>query len=61
MKKKNLRRDHSGFDSDFDSNSGKNVSGGKGKSSKHKLSIYDEYDDVDESYVSYEKFKGRHK
>lgn len=59
MKKQNLNSKQSSFDSDFGSNSGKKV-GAKDKSSKRRLSIYD-YEEDDEEFVSYEKFKNRHK
>lgn len=60
MKKQNLKRGHESIESD-NFNPGKKASAGKDKSSKRKLSIYDEYEDVDDSYVPYEKFKGRRK
>ncbi len=60
MKKQNLNSKQSSFDSDFGSNAGKKVAG-KNKSSKRKLSIYDDYEEDDEEFVSYEKFKNRHK
>ena len=60
MKKQNLNSNQSSFDSDFGSNSGKKV-GAKDKSSKRRLSIYDDYEEDDEEIVSYEKFKSRHK
>lgn len=59
MKKTNFKSNHSEFDIDYDSAPGKKVSRAKGKSSKRKLSIYDEYEDVDDMYVIHEKFKNR--
>ncbi|MCF6331880.1 MAG: hypothetical protein L3J11_01235 [Draconibacterium sp.] len=60
MMKKEVKRDHSGFESDYDSLRVKKVVGSKDRSSKRKLSIYDEYGDEDE-YLMNEKFKNRHK
>lgn len=59
MKKKNLNRNYKGFDDESNFNSGK-ASMPKGKDSKRKFSIYDDYEDEDE-FISYEKFKKRHK
>ena len=60
MKKKNLKKGHRGFEDDYDL-SGKKSAGTKSKGSKRKLSIYDDYEEDDEEFISYEKFKKRHK
>jgi hypothetical protein len=60
MMKKNVKRSHSGFEVDYDSYPGKKVAGPKDKSSKRKLSIYDDYEE-DEEYIINKKIKIRHK
>lgn len=60
MKKQNLNSKQSSFENDYDSNHGKK-GGAKDKSSKRKLSIYDDYEEDDDEFVSREKFKNRHK
>lgn len=60
MKKRNLNSKQSNFDRDSDSNSGKKGVA-KDKSSKRRLSIYDNYEEEDEEFINYEKFKNRHK
>ena len=58
MKKKISKSKSSGFEGDFDY--GKK-GGGKDKSSKKRLSIYDDYEEDDEIFSSREKFKNRNK
>ena len=60
MKKKNLKRNQKGFDDESKFSSGKN-SVPKDKSSKRRLSIYDDYEEDDDEFISYEKFKKKHK
>ncbi|MEZ5102946.1 MAG: hypothetical protein R2757_00495 [Draconibacterium sp.] len=60
MKKKNLKGKPSGFDSDYGVGMGKKVAG-KDKSSKKRLSIYDDYEEDDDELMQREKFKNRHK
>lgn len=60
MKRQNLNNKQSGFESDYGSNPGRKVPG-KDKSSKKRLSIYDDYEEDDDEFVSREKFKNRHK
>ena len=60
MKKKNLKSKQSGFEGDNSSILNKKVTG-KDKSSKRKLSIYDDYEEDDDEFVMREKFRGRHK
>ena len=56
--KKKISKSKPGFDNDFDF--GRNKKGsGKDKSSKKRLSIYDDYEDDDDLYSSREKFKSR--
>jgi hypothetical protein len=59
MKKNNLRRNHSDFNDSYES--GKIGSGLKDKSSKKRLSIYDEYEEEDDLFQGHEKFKNRRK
>ena len=61
MKKKNLKRGHKGFEDDSNFSSGIKSSGVKSKDSKRKLSIYDDYEEDDDEFISYEKFKKKHK
>ena len=61
MKKQNLNSKQSSFENDFSNNEGKKVAGAKDKSSKRKLSIYDDYEENDDEFVIREKFKNRHK
>jgi len=58
MKKKISKSKSSNFDGDFDFGHGKKGSG-KDKSSKKRLSIYDDYEEDDEIFSSREKFKNR--
>lgn len=58
MKKKFSKNRSSNFDNDFDY--GKK-GGGKDKSSKRRLSIYDDYEEDDDVYSGREKFKNRNK
>ncbi len=60
MKKKHLKSKPSGSEGDYGSNLSKKVSG-KDKSSKKRLSIYDDYEEDDDVFVMREKFKSRHK
>lgn len=59
MKKNSLKKNHSDFDDNF--SLGKKGAVGKDKSSKKRLSIYDEYEEEDELFPHQEKFKGRRK
>ena len=59
MKKKISKNRSSDFDGDFNNHGKKG--GGKDKSSKKRLSIYDDYEDDDDMYSGHEKFKNRHK
>jgi len=61
MKKKNLKRNNKGFEDDSNFNVGKKGAGAKSKDSKRRLSIYDDYEEDDDEFISYEKFKKRHK
>lgn len=58
MMKKNIKKNHSGFEDDSFF-SGKKGSIGKDKGSKKRLSIYDEYEEEEEDFVVREKFKKR--
>jgi len=60
MKKKHFKGKSSDYDSDFGSAFSKKASG-KDKSSKRRLSIYDDYEEDDEEFMIREKFKNRHK
>jgi hypothetical protein len=60
MKKKNQKRNHSGFEEDYDFKSSKKQRRLKNKSNKKKLSIYDDYDDEDDFIIN-EKFGNRRK
>jgi hypothetical protein len=60
MKKKISKNRSSGFDGGFDSGQGsKGVA--KDKSSKKRLSIYDDYEEDDDIFLPREKFKSRNK
>jgi len=59
MKKNSIKRNHSDFDDNY--GVGKHGSVPKDKSSKKKLSIYDEYADEDDDFAGEEKFKTRKK
>ena len=61
MKKNNLKRNHQGYNDDYDSIFGKKGSGAKSKNSKKKLSIYEDYEDEEDEFEVHEKFKKRHK
>ena len=61
MKNKNLKRNHRGFEDESNFGSGNKGSVAKSKASKKRLSIYDDYEDDDDEFVSYEKFKKKHK
>jgi len=61
MKKKNLKKGRKNFEDDYDFNAGKNGAASKSKGSKRKLSIYDDYEEDDDEFIAYEKFKKRHK
>ncbi len=59
MKKSSLKKHHS----DFDDNFGPVKKGvtAKDKTSKKRLSIYDEYEEEEDLFPHQEKFKGRRK
>jgi len=59
MKKSSLKKNHSDFDDSF--GPAKKVVIGKDKSSKKRLSIYDEYEEEEDLFPHQEKFKGRRK
>lgn len=59
MKKNNLKRNHSDFNDNYEF--GKKGSGSRDKSSKKRLSIYDEYEEEDDLFLNQEKFKNRRK
>jgi hypothetical protein len=59
MKKISLKKNYSDFDDSF--SLGKKGAVAKDKSSKKRLSIYDEYEEEDESVQHQEKFKNRRK
>lgn len=61
MKKKHLKSKPSGFEGDYGSNNLNKKVSGKDKSSKKRLSIYDDYEEDDDVFVMREKFKNRHK
>jgi hypothetical protein len=56
MKKKFPKSKSSSFDGDFGRNKSESV---KDKSSKKRLSIYDDYEDEIDMYSNREKFKSR--
>ena len=58
MKKQTFKRNPSDFDDSYNSGKG---SVHKDKSSKKRLSIYDEYEDDEDDFMSQEKFKHRRK
>lgn len=60
MKKKNLKRNQKSFEDESNFSSGKN-SAPKNKGTKRRLSIYDDYEEDDDEFISYEKFKRRNK
>lgn len=60
MKKKNLKRSHKSFEDESNFSSGKS-SVARSKDSKRRLSIYDDYEEDDDEFISYEKFKKKHK
>lgn len=59
MKKNSPKKNYSDSDDNF--NQGKKSAITKDKSSKRKLSIYDEYEDDDDILPHQEKFKNRRK
>lgn len=59
MKKISLKKNYSDFDDSF--SLGKKGAVAKDKSSKKRLSIYDEYEEEDEAVQHQEKFKNRRK
>jgi hypothetical protein len=60
MKKNSVKKNYSDFDDNF--SAGKKGSVSKDKSSKKRLSIYDEYEEEeDEIFPHQEKFKNRRK
>jgi hypothetical protein len=60
MKKNSVKKNYSDFDDNFVQ--GKRVSVSKDKSSKKRLSIYDEYEEEeDDVFPHQEKFKNRRK
>jgi hypothetical protein len=59
MKKNSVKKDYSDFDDSF--GLGKKGAIAKDKSSKKRLSIYDEYEEEDELLQHQEKFKNRRK
>ncbi|PIF02123.1 MAG: hypothetical protein CR996_01560 [Draconibacterium sp.] len=61
MKKKYYKSKSSDFDRDFGYNQTKKAGRIKDRSSKRKLSIYDDYDNNDDLYAGREKFKSRNK
>jgi hypothetical protein len=56
MKKNSIRKNHSDFDDSYEF--GKKGTS-KDKSSKKRLSIYDEYEEEDDLFQNQEKFKNR--
>lgn len=60
MKKNNLKQNHSGYKDDYDSIHGKGIAS-KNKSLKKRLSIYEDFEEEEEDFEAYEKFKKRHK
>lgn len=60
MKKKISKNKSSNFDKDLDFGHGQKGSG-KDKSSKKRLSIYDDYEEDDDMFSNRERFKNRHK
>jgi len=59
MKKNSVKKNYSDFDDSF--GSGKKGTVAKDKSSKKRLSIYDEYEEEEDIFPHQEKFKGRRK
>jgi len=59
MKKNSVKKNYSDSDDNF--GSGKKGAVSKDKSSKRRLSIYDEYEEEDELFPHQEKFKNRRK
>jgi hypothetical protein len=59
MKKSSLKKNHSDFDDNF--GAAKKGIIGKDKSSKKRLSIYNEYEEEEDLFPHQEKFKGRRK
>jgi hypothetical protein len=59
MKKSSLKKHHSDFDDNF--GHVKKVAVVKDKSTKKRLSIYDEYEEEEDLFPHQEKFKGRRK
>jgi len=55
MKKNSIKKNHSDFDDSY--GFGKHGSVAKDKSSKRRLSIYDEYAEEEDEFQSQEKFK----
>lgn len=61
MKKNNLKRNLSGYNNDYDSVFGKSTPTPRSKTSKKRISIYEDFEDDEEETELYEKFKKRHK
>jgi hypothetical protein len=59
MKKNSVKKNYSDFDDSF--GPGKKSTVAKDKSSKKRLSIYDEYEEEDDLFPHQEKFKSRRK
>lgn len=61
MKKKIQKRNHSGFEDDYEFKSAKKSRPVKDKSNKKRLSIYDDYDDDEDDFMLNEKFGNKRK
>ncbi|MBN1984782.1 MAG: hypothetical protein JW761_00695 [Prolixibacteraceae bacterium] len=61
MKKKNLKRSNHRFEDETNFNSIKKAVGSKDKSSKKRLSIYEDFEEDEEDFLHYEKFRKKRK
>ena len=61
MKKKNLKRGNHRFEDESDFNSSRTGVNSKSKSSKKRLSIYEDFEEDDDEFQSREKFRKKRK
>ena len=61
MKNKNLKRSNHRFEDENDFNSKRKGAGPKNKGSKKRLSIYEDFEDEEDDFMNYEKFKKKRK
>lgn len=61
MKKKNVKGGSHRFDDETDFNSNRKGVSSKSKGSKKRLSIYEDFDEEEDDFSNYEKFKKKRK